>query len=337
MYHLCYNSYGILIEGVEHLIYTLARTSDNQFLVDLPLDELIRPDIEWYWVDFDTPTETEAQQLTNFFQFHPLAVEDCFHFLQRPKLDYYDGYSFFVLHELDPKTLESNEIDVFLSQKFMITFHLKPSTTSEVTRHRCLDSQFNIKITSTVDLFHQYLDKIVDQYFPTVYQIEDRLDEIVSHPREHTGNKLMNEVFEIRNDLLWLRRSIFPMRDLLYRILGSERIEIPKEQRAYFTDIYDHLLKLAEMVESNREITSDIRDNYISMNANRMNHIMMTLTVISAIFIPLTFVAGVYGMNFEYMPELEWKYGYFMILGFMGFIGVSMFLWFKMKGWFGDN
>lgn len=141
----------------------------------------------------------------------------------------------------------------------------------------------------------------------------------------------MNDVFDIRSDLLKLRKTILPMRDLLYRIINSERLHIPAEQKAYFNDIYDHLIKLTSMVEGNRDMTSDMRDNYLSLNANRMNSIMMTLTIISSIFIPLTFVVGLYGMNFDHMPELHWHYGYYIVLGIMALMTIGMILWFKQK------
>uniref|UniRef100_UPI000470F1CC CorA family divalent cation transporter n=2 Tax=Bacillaceae TaxID=186817 RepID=UPI000470F1CC len=120
-------------------------------------------------------------------------------------------------------------------------------------------------------------------------------------------------------------------------IINSERLHIPAEQKAYFNDIYDHLLKLTSMVEANRDMTSDMRDNYLSINANRMNSIMMTLTIISSIFIPLTFVVGLYGMNFDHMPELHWHYGYYIVLGIMTLMTIGMILWFKRKGWFNVN
>ncbi|GAB7387092.1 hypothetical protein BSNK01_09280 [Bacillaceae bacterium] len=134
--------------------------------------------------------------------------------------------------------------------------------------------------------------------------------------------------------MLKLRREIDSSRDLLFHILNSERLNGFAEYREYFTDIHDHLLKLSEMIESSREITSDMRDSYLSINSDRMNTIMMTLTVITTIFIPLTFIAGIYGMNFEYMPELKWRYGYFMVLGIMAILGTGMFFWFKRRGWF---
>ncbi|BBP87881.1 hypothetical protein BsIDN1_14990 [Bacillus safensis] len=134
----------------------------------------------------------------------------------------------------------------------------------------------------------------------------------------------MNEVFGIRSDLLKLRRTIIPMRDLLYRIVNTNMMKSDPNRHAYFNDIYDHLLKLTEIVESNRDMTADLRDSYQTLNSNRMNAIMMTLTIVSTIFIPLTFIVGVYGMNFDNMPELHWKYGYFGVLIFMGLLVTGM-------------
>ncbi|MEC0303362.1 magnesium/cobalt transporter CorA, partial [Terribacillus saccharophilus] len=145
---------------------------------------------------------------------------------------------------------------------------------------------------------------------------------------------VINEVFDIRSDLLRTRRTIAPMRDLIYRLLSIQKFDFVQTQKAYFNDIYDHLLKLTEIVDSNRELTSDMRDSYESINSNRMNAIMMTLTIVSTIFIPLTFIAGVYGMNFVNMPELQWKYGYPVAMLLMAIIAVVMLWRFKRKGWF---
>jgi magnesium transporter len=315
------------------VIQTLAITNDLKLLQDVPLEQLSDPKVEWYWVDFNDPTEKEAMMLERHFHFHPLAIEDCLHFLQRPKLDYYEGYNFFVLHALNQKTLDSVEVDMFIGKNYLVTFHIKPLRELETVWQRILTNK-NIWDKGVVYISYMVMDKLVDEYFPVLYQIEDRLNDTEDKNNNKPTRLLMDEVFDIRSDLLKLRRTIIPMSDLLYRILNSERLDILKDQKAYFTDIYDHLLKLTEMIESNREITADMRDSYISLNSDRMNKIMMTLTTISSIFIPLTFIAGIYGMNFDNMPELKWRYGYFMVLGFMVIVGVGMFLWFKRKGWF---
>lgn len=156
----------------------------------------------------------------------------------------------------------------------------------------------------------------------------------MENPHDVSMNILLDELFDLRQRLLKLRHAIHPIRDLLYRILNSHHLTRINERRAYFADIYDHLLKLSEMVNSNREITNDIRDNFISLNSYQQNKVIQILTVITSIFAPLTFIAGIYGMNFVNMPELEWQYGYFAILGIMLFITFLMILYFRKKGWF---
>jgi magnesium transporter len=183
------------------------------------------------------------------------------------------------------------------------------------------------------------MDKLVDQLYPVAQKLEERIDKLEEKTRRHHGKVhfLMQQVFTIRGQLLALRHVIWPMRDLVYRILNSQRVELSAEAKLHYRSIYSHLEKLASMIESSRELTADIRDNYLSLNSHRMNSIMMVLTVITIIFMPLTFIVGIYGMNFEYMPELKWKYGYFAILGVMAVIAFSMYWWFKKKGWFNKD
>jgi magnesium transporter len=312
------------------MIRTFAVTKEHKLLIDIPLSQLSEQNIEWFWVDFDDPSDEEAMLLKTQFHFHPLAIEDCLHLLQRPKLDYYDGYDFFVLHSINQTTLAPEEIDIFLGHNFIVSFHQLPSVEMEIVRQKFSCEKGNLEKGSKY-LFYQIMDKIVDEYFPSLYQIEDSLNELET---QDADENLIEQVYTIRSQLLKLRRTIFPMRELMYRILNSERVIIPKEEQVYFMDIYDHLLKLSEMIESNREMTADIRDSYISINSNRMNSIMKTLTVMTSVFIPLTFIASIYGMNFEYMPELSYRWGYFTVLAVMFTVGFSMLIWLWRKGWF---
>ncbi|MBD0383663.1 magnesium/cobalt transporter CorA [Paenibacillus sedimenti] len=315
------------------MIRSLAITKDSEVIKDVQLAQLSDPNIKWYWVDFKEPNEEELLLLETHFHFHPLAVEDCFHLLQRPKLDHYEDVHFFVMHAINQQTLAAEEVDLFLGKNFIVTFHFNPSREIEDAWCRIAEQK------KGVDKGHMYatylvMDKLVDQYFPCVYQIEDQLNEIENNVESESTQALMEDIFEIRSKLLKLRKTIVPMRDLLYRVLNSERIEGIKGLLHYFTDVYDHLLKLSEMIDSNRDMTADMRDSYISLNANRMNTIMKTLTVITTIFMPLTFIAGIYGMNFDNMPELKWQWGYFIALAVMFGIGFGMFMWFRKKGWF---
>ncbi|MGZ4106012.1 MAG: magnesium/cobalt transporter CorA [Tumebacillaceae bacterium] len=317
------------------MIRTLAVTTDQQVVRDLPLEQLSAQHIVWYWMDFDTPTEAEGRLLSDHFQFHPLAIEDCFHYLQRPKLDRYEGYHFYVLHALNQLTLDVHEVDLFVGSNYVVSFHLKSVREIEgVWAYVLKDAKAQKRGPGY--LVYLIMDALVDNYFPALYQIEEHLNVLEENENNLRVQKLMDHVFDTRHILLRLRRTVFPMRDLVYRILNSDTLEEGKQQRVYFTDVYDHLLKLAEMIEGNRDMTADMRDSYLSLNSNRMNTIMMTLTVITTIFMPLTVLTGIYGMNFDYMPELHFHYGYFILLGIMAIVVISMAMWFKRKGWFGD-
>ncbi|WNS78487.1 magnesium/cobalt transporter CorA [Domibacillus sp. DTU_2020_1001157_1_SI_ALB_TIR_016] len=314
------------------MIRILAVDKEKQLLINPALDTLV--EMDWYWVDFNMPTKEEIFLLSSHFQFHPLAIEDCVHFLQRPKLEYYESLSFLVIHALNNKTLEAHEVDLFMGENFIVSFHFQDLKEINAV-WEMFEKATDVNRFRPVEIGYKIMDKIVDSFFPMVQELEDYLLSVENYyGSKKATDTLINKVFGVRKDLLKLRRTVMPMRELIYRILESKRFIIQEQKRAYFQDIYDHLLKLSEMIESNRELTSDIRDNYISLNSFRMNNIMKTLTVITTIFMPLTFIAGIYGMNFENMPELKWHFGYYIILGMMFFIGLGMFIWFKSKGWF---
>jgi len=312
------------------MLRSLLVTNDLKVIKDVPLERLSETDVKWFWVDFDNPGTIEAELLKTHFDFHPLAIEDCFQLLHRPKVDYYEGYNFYVLHNLNPDSLTPEEVDLFVGHNFIVTVHLSPSREIETVRERKLELETTLS-KGPIYLCYLIMDKIVDDYFPSIEKIEDQVDQIeIIKP----GPNFIEDLYAIRSRLLALRHIVVPMRELLYRILNSEQLDIPKEERLYFRDIDDHLLKQSEVIESNREVTADLRDSYVSLNSNRMNTIMKTLTIIASIFIPLTFIVGVYGMNFDYMPELTWRWGYFMVWGGMLGVAAGMLIGFKLKGWF---
>ncbi|MEI4772009.1 magnesium/cobalt transporter CorA [Psychrobacillus sp. FJAT-51614] len=315
------------------MIQTIGITTDHEIRGDFPLEDIKRKKFEWYWIDIGEPTKEEENLLSNFFHFHPLAIEDSLLRLQRPKLDHYDGYAFYVVHTFNEETLEAEELDIFVGTDYVVTFHYPHMHELAEARERIIRNSEGWERGAMHATYH-IIDKVVDAYFPIVYKIEDYLNEVEDKLSSDMRHLSMDQVFDVRSDLLRLRRTVIPMRDLLYRVMNSERINLQHSERAYFGDIYDHLLKLTEMIESNRELTADIRDSHVSINSSRMNRIMMILTIVSTVFIPLTFIVGVYGMNFVNMPELEWKYGYFVVMGLIVVIALSMLALFKFKGWF---
>ncbi|MEH7013390.1 magnesium/cobalt transporter CorA [Neobacillus niacini] len=315
------------------MIRTIAVNQNYQLIHDLQVSELVQGNYLWYWIDFGQPTQSEMELLSEPLHFHPLAIEDCINTLQRPKLDYYEDYTFFVTQALNQVTITKEEINFFISEHFVVTFHHQPSIEIQEVWNKFSLSK-KVKKWNPYQVLYHTLDSMVDNYFPLVYQFEDTLNEIDENSKGRSMESLLEILFDTRHDLLSLRQTITPMRDLLYRIINSQRLTGIQIKTEYFSDIHDHLLKLTEMIEANRELATDIRDSYISLNSHQTNHVMKVLTVITTLFMPLTFIAGIYGMNFEHMPELTWKYGYFFTLFLMFLVVVGMTYWFKKKGWF---
>ena len=315
------------------MIKTVAINKDFEIIKNIDIEKLMNGDLLWYWIDIDRPNQDEIQLLESPLGFHPLAIEDCTNETQRAKLDYYEGHIFFVTQEINQSSLIREEVNLFLGDNYLVTFHEENSDAIDNVWQRLVESTNVAKWNPILVLYH-VLDKIVDNYFPLVENIEDTLSEIDENSNQKSMGLLLDELFEARHHLLSLRHVVSAMRDLTYRILNSQRFSEMQNKDVFFSDIYNHLLKLTEMIEENRELTTDIRDSYISLNSHQTNRVMKVLTVITTIFMPLTFIAGVYGMNFAIMPELKWHYGYFGTLAVMFLIALWMFIWFKRKGWF---
>jgi magnesium transporter len=248
-------------------------------------------------------------------------------------LDYYEDHTFFVVQALNAATFSREEVDFFLGENYIVSFHYQTSSEIDEVWERFSQTK-NVPYWNPSLILYHILDKMVDNYFPPVYQIEDTLNELDENSQGRTMEVLLEDLFDTRHHLLSLRHTVNPMRDLVYRIINSQRLPDILARKEYFSDIHDHLLKLSEMIEANRELTTDIRDSYISLNSHQTNHVMKVMTLFTTIFMPLTFIAGVYGMNFKYMPELNFKYGYYITLAIMFTVGIGMSLWFRKKGWF---
>lgn len=315
------------------MIRTLYIDETNTLHVcDSPYDIEVTP--KWLWVDMSEPTKEENLLLSQFFHFHPLSIEDATTVKQRPKYKEYDDYLFFVFHAIDLRTMKPEEIDIFINSALIVTYHKEASEEVDKVWHTMLNKKPNEKVT-TNEVMYKTLDAIVDNYFPFVYDLEDKVFSFEDrHSVDISTENLIDETFELREDLLLIRRTVLPMRDLVYRLLEGRVLALSKKQKIFLHHINDHLIKQVEMIESSREMTADIRDNYISLNSFRMNNIMKILTIYSVIFMPLTLIAGIYGMNFDVMPELHWKYGYLAVWIVMIAITVGMIGYFRIKKWF---
>ncbi len=315
------------------MIRTMAITTDYRLKRNLRLNELQDDGILWYWVDFDKPSKEESDYLTTHFRFHHLAIEDCLHGLQRPKAEMYADVPFYVFHTMNQATLLPIELDLFLNERFLVTYH--DTNLQEIDKAWILVSNTESSWTEgSVHAFYVVMDQVVDQYFPSVFALEERISSIDENLQVGSKKKLLDQLFEVRSDLQKIKRISHQMSELLYNMIYTEGTNRHKEKHFYFRDVYDHLLRINDLLEFYQGTTSEIRDSYVVINSYRMNRVMMLLTVMTTIFIPLTFIVGVYGMNFDFMPELRWRYGYFIIMGGMLVIAVGMYLWFKLKGWF---
>ncbi|MHD0369178.1 magnesium/cobalt transporter CorA [Mammaliicoccus sciuri] len=288
---------------------------------------------KWIWVDLNEPAKEESEILVDYFNFHPLSVEDATQVQQRPKFKQYDDYQFIVFHALDLKTLESEEVDIFIGDDFIVTFHRERYEEIDTIKRKLFNE--TIEINEPKDILLHILDDIVDNYFPFIYDIEDKVFNFEDrHNLDITTKTLIDDTFDLRQELLIIKRTVQPMKDLVYRMREGKVLHLNEQQFLYITHINDHLMKQMEMVDSSREMTSDIRDNYISLNSFKMNNIMKILTIYSVVFMPLTLIAGIYGMNFTNMPELEWHDGYYIVLVIMAVIAIIMLIVFKKKRWF---
>lgn len=309
--------------------------SEGEWIRPRSLEALADLEYQWCWVDFSHPTPEEVDYLDTYFHFHPLAIEDCLHWLQRPKVDFYGDYSFFVLHALDKVNSTPEEINLFIGDRFIVSYH----DNEEMEEIRFAEETLQEEDTPSWKEGHLYvayliMDNIVDGYFPAVFQQEDRLRDFDDLDILKGRGDQIQLLFTIRSELFKLRRTVHGMSDMLYRLLRNSQSKRFADNRWYFEDIYDHLLKIGEIIDANREMTSDIRESLIALHGERVNSVMTLLTVITTIFIPITFIAGVYGMNFISMPMTDHPYGFFVVLGVMLIISISMYRWFRKKGWF---
>ncbi len=224
-------------------------------------------------------------------------------------------------------------MDIFIGDDFIVTFHRERYEEIDTIKRKLFNE--TIEINEPKDILLHILDDIVDNYFPFIYDIEDKVFNFEDrHNLDITTKTLIDDTFDLRQELLIIKRTVQPMKDLVYRMREGKVLHLSEQQFLYITHINDHLMKQMEMVDSSREMTSDIRDNYISLNSFKMNNIMKILTIYSVVFMPLTLIAGIYGMNFTNMPELEWHTGYYIVLIIMAVIAIIMLIVFKKKRWF---
>jgi magnesium transporter len=329
------------------MICSIYRAPDGSTRYDLPLAEIeyILQQSEGYlWVSLEAATATEVQEvLGDCFHFHPLAIEDCLSLnYQPPKVDDFGDYLFIIVHALRPnctvdeldKEFATVEFNCFLSQNYLVTIYRGSEMPAVQAVWDRLKRHQRMLEKGPDALCYAILDQIVDEYLPFLDTMDGEIDQLEDEIFARPQTALMQRVLVLKHGIITLRRILSPQREVMNRLSRDEFPQIAPQHRIYYRDLYDHLVRLQDLSEGTRDAIGGALEAYLSVTSNRLNEVMKTLAVISTIFLPLSFVAGVYGMNFAHMPILEWRYGYYYIWGIFIVIALGMLWYFKRRGWF---
>jgi magnesium transporter len=314
----------------EHLQERLLETIEEAF----PLKDL--PTVTW--INIDGLHEIVVIEKTGeHFNIHPLVLEDILNTGQRPKAEEFENVLFVVLKMLDydkaAEKIRSEQFSLVLGSNFLITFQEVQGDVFNVVRERIRKPKTRIRKSGCDYLAYALIDAIVDHYFVILESLGDKIEDLEAELLEDPTRNTMEIIHGLKQEMIYLRKHIWPIREIINGLVKSESSLIQQQMHVYFRDIYDHTIQVIDTIESYRDILAGMLDIYLSTVSNKMNEIMKVLTIIATIFIPITFVAGIYGMNFKYMPELEWRWGYFMVWVVIVVVAGIMIGYFRKKQW----
>jgi len=290
------------------------------------------------WINIDGIHNVEIiEKLGSRFGLHPLLMEDIVNTEQRPKMEDYGEYIFIVLRMLfrqdNAGAIEGEQVSLILGSNFVISFQEKEGDVFEPVRDRIRKAKGRIRKAGPDYLAYALLDAIVDNYFMVLESAGEMIEDTEEQLAIYPSPAILQSVRKLKKEMIFLRKSVWPLRELVSSLERCESPLIHESTGAYLRDVYDHTIQIIDTVESYRDTISGMLDIYLSSISNKMNEVMKVLTIFASIFIPLTFVAGIYGMNFEFMPELGWHWAYFALLSVMAVIGASMVFYFRRKKW----
>jgi len=308
--------------------------------VDVSIDECFpfkaKPVITWMNIDGLHDTEL-IEKIGKQFEIHPLVLEDILHTEQRPKVEVFDDYIYCVIKMLDFDEHEfkivSEQVSIILGKNFIISFQEQAGDVFDPIRERIRKAKGVIRKSDSDYLAYTLLDVVIDYYFNILEKVGDRIEKLEEDLMDQPQPATLNEIYCLKREVLLLRKSVWPLREIISALERSESVLIHKKSVPYFRDLYDHIIRVIDTVETSRDLISGMLDLYLSSVSNRMNEIMKVLTIISTIFIPITFIVGVYGTNFEYLPELKFHFGYFAMWIVMVIIAIVMLFYFRRKKW----
>jgi magnesium transporter len=279
----------------------------------------------------------EIEKLGHHFNLHPLVLEDIVSISQRPKIDEYDDYLFVVLKMLyndENQAIVSEQVSFVLGKNYVLSFQEADGDVFDTVRDRIKQGKGKVRAMQADYLLYVLMDAIVDHYFSIIENLSDKIEDYESRIFSGQVDKSINkDIQDLKREVLRVRRAIYPLREVISRIEKHDSPLILEKTKTYYRDIYDHLVQVSENIDIYREMIWSLMDMYMTTISNKMNEVMKVLTIMASIFIPLTFIAGIYGMNFDYMPELRYKNAYFILWGVMIAIFIGMVIYFKRKKW----
>ncbi|HEX7879881.1 MAG TPA: magnesium/cobalt transporter CorA [Candidatus Eisenbacteria bacterium] len=287
------------------------------------------------WVDLFTIDIPTLEEMGRRFNFHPLAIEDCYHNIQRPKVDEYPHYLFFSFHSIDESgdgEIAMREIDGFLGPNYLVTVHEEASKEIEALLERCGRNQSTMERGSDY-LFYSLLDLLVDTHFPVLDLIQDRIETAESQLFDNPDKNTLESIFLIKKELLSVRRIVGPQRDIVNALGSRGYAVISDATRLYLRDVQDHLIRLTELVETYRDLVNGAMDAYWTQSQQKLNEVMKVLTVIGTVNLPLTLIAGLWGMNFDRIPWAHDPLGFWYIFGLLILVVVGMLALFRAARW----
>lgn len=290
------------------------------------------------WINIDGLSDTdEIEKVGKYYDLHPLIIEDIVNTTQRPKIDEYKDYFFIVakmLYYREDGRLENEHISIVLGKNYVLTFQEAGGDVFEGVRERLSKAKGRIRSRGADYLVFALLDAIVDNYFIVIDDMSDKIENMEERLfNSRPNDDITLEIQELKRTMLRIRRAVNPLREVVSRLEKMDHELVQEQTINYIRDLYDHMLQVSENLEIYREMTWGLMDMYMTTISNKMNEVMKVLTIMASIFIPLTFLAGIYGMNFEYMPELGFKYSYPILLILMSILIIGMLFYFKRKRW----
>jgi magnesium transporter len=323
--------------SIELIGYDSATIEEQRFAnVDDCLLHLERPGITWVNVEGVHDVEI-IRHLGERFKMHPLVLEDIVNTVQRPKIEDYNDYLFVVLRMLRPTgggEFTSEQLSIILGPRHLFTFQEGiQGDVFDTVRERLRNGKGKARGMGADYLAYALIDAIVDSYFSVLEDLGERIVNLEEDLTLSPDPGTLHEINNIKKEIIFLRKAVWPLREAVSFLERGDSDLLSDSTRLYFRDVYDHTVQVIDTVETYRDLLSGMLDLYLSSISNRINEVMKFLTVIGTIFMPLTFLVGVYGMNFKHMPELEWRSGYFMLWGFMIVLSIAMIIYFRRKRW----